>query len=212
MQSELAQQNREIERLEDLIKQLSEDGGQTAPTKATHQPVPGISNAAVVAAVQADLQANDTSSTITNLGEVSENARKKFLADFAKTNSIKHCPNIKRNAERMAVAEFRTEEESSTFREKWFKAVKSTNSKPKINGKNVHLHPYLSGATVKLLRPLYEKCKELRAADSVGRYRVDLRDFTVKWKKKDKDTEESVYILTNEGGADALAKVPNAAV
>ena len=36
--------------------------------------------------------------------------------------------------------------------------------------------------------------------------------FTVKWKKKDKDTEESMNILTNEGGADALANVPNAAV
>ena len=42
----------EIERLEDLIKQLSADGGHSAPTKSTHQPVPGISNAAVVAAVQ----------------------------------------------------------------------------------------------------------------------------------------------------------------
>ena len=118
MQSELAQQNREIERLEDLIKQLSEDGGQTAPTKATHQPVPGISNAAGVAAVQVDLQANDTRSTITNLGDVSENSRRKFLADFAKTNNIKHCPNIKRNAERMAIIEFRKKKETSTFREK----------------------------------------------------------------------------------------------
>ena len=115
----------------------------------------------------------------------------------------------------MAVVEFRTKEETSTFREKWLKAVKSTSktsSKPKINGKNLYLHPYLSSATVKLLHPLYEKCKELRAADSVGRYRVDLRDLTVKWKKKDKDTEESMNILTNEGGADALANVPNAAV
>ena len=42
----------EIERLEDLIKQLSEDDGKSAPTKSTHKPVPGISNAAVVAAVQ----------------------------------------------------------------------------------------------------------------------------------------------------------------
>ena len=144
MHSEIAQQNREIERLEDLIKQLSEDGAQTAPTKATHQPVPGISNAAVVAAVQADLQANDTRSTITNLGDVSEPARKKFLADFAKTNGIKNGPNIKRNAERIAVIEIRNKEETSTFREKWFKAVKSTSktsSKPKINGKNVYLHP-----------------------------------------------------------------------
>ena len=95
----MAHMTSEVERLEDMIKQLSADGGQSAAARSTQPPVPGTSNGAVVAAFQADLQASDTRSTIRNLCDASDSARKKFLSDVKKTNDIKHGPNIKRNAE-----------------------------------------------------------------------------------------------------------------
>ena len=72
---------------------------------------------------------------------------------------------------------------------------------------DVYLHPYLSSATVKLLHPLYDKCKALRNPDSDRRFRVDFCDLTIKVKSKGKDTEESMFILTNESEIVPLGKV-----
>ena len=44
VQSEIAQQNREIERVEDLIKQLTEDGGHSATTEAIEEVSPASSH------------------------------------------------------------------------------------------------------------------------------------------------------------------------
>ena len=41
---------------------------------------------------------------------------------------------------------------------------------------------------------------------------MDLRDLTVNSKKKEKDAEKSLYILTNEGEAVSLVKATDAVI